>query len=54
MGRHPLGDKAEDTKPTPVRIDAALRARIDAARGAQPVAAFIRDAVVEKLDREGS
>ena len=52
MGRLPLGESADDTKATPVRIDAALRGRIDAARGKQPVAAYIRDAVVEKLDRE--
>ena len=51
MGRKPLGQTVDDTKPTPVRFEAGMRAQIDKARGTQPFAAFIREAVQEKLDR---
>lgn len=51
MGRPPLGKNAEDTKPTPIRFEAVMRARIDAARGEQKFAAFIREAVERELKR---
>lgn len=49
MGRLPLEEKAEDTKPTPIRFGKDLLARIDAARGTEARAKFIRTAVEEKL-----
>jgi hypothetical protein len=53
MGRNPLEESASDTKPVPVRIGPDLRARIDEARGATPVAKFIREAVERELERRG-
>lgn len=47
MGRPPLG-----VKPTTVRLPVETIDRIEAVAGKQKVAQFIRDAVVEKLDRE--
>lgn len=52
MGRLPLEENASDTKPTPIRFGKDLLARIDGARGSKPRAAFVRDLVVEGLDRE--
>lgn len=46
MGRPPLGNK-----PTIVRLSEEDRARIEAIVGSRGMAAFIRDAVREELDR---
>jgi hypothetical protein len=53
MGRPPLGKTAQDTKPTPIRFEAGMRARIDQARGDQKFAEFIREAVERELKRRG-
>lgn len=54
VGRPPLGKSAKDTKPVLIRFDAAMRAKIDAAlRPAEPLAAFIREAVERELKRRG-
>lgn len=47
MGRPPLG-----VKPTTVRLPVETIERIEALAGKQKVAGFIRDAVVEKLERD--
>lgn len=52
MGRKPLGKTASDTKKTHVRLEAGLKDRINAARGSVSMAAFIREAAIEKLERE--
>ena len=46
MGRPPLG-----VKPTTVRLPVETIDRIEAVAGKQKVAGFIREAVVEKLER---
>ncbi|WP_259384486.1 YlcI/YnfO family protein [Bacillus thuringiensis] len=54
MGRPPLGKNADDTKPTPVRFEAQMRARIMAAlRPGESFAAFLRDAAERELKRRG-
>jgi hypothetical protein len=53
MGRRPLGETAESTKATQVRFEAAMRERIDAARGKQSMGSFIREAVERELERRG-
>ena len=52
MGRPPLGKKAEDTKPIPVRLDISMRARINSlVEHGESVAAFIRQAVEREIER---
>lgn len=51
MGRPPLSIKS-DTKMTGVRLTEDVRQRIEAVAGPNRMAAFIRDAVLEKLARE--
>lgn len=52
MGRKPLGESADDTKKTHVRLDAAMHADIERVRGPRSMAGYIREAVAEKLERE--
>lgn len=52
MGRPPLGQKADDTKPTPVRLEASMRARIAAVLApGEKLAAFMRTAAEAELQR---
>jgi len=53
MGRKPLGGSGEKTVTVPMRWAPALLARVDAARGDSDRSAFVREAVTEKLEREG-
>lgn len=52
MGRKPLGGEGEKTLMKPMRWAPALLARVDAARGDRDRSDWVREAVVEKLDRE--
>lgn len=52
MGRKPLGESADDTKKTHVRLDPSMHASIHRVRGKRSLAAYIREAVAEKLERE--
>lgn len=52
MGRKPLGESASDTTPTPVRLEAGMRARIKAVlRPGEKLAAFMRTAAEAELHR---
>ena len=52
MGRKPLGDKANDTKATQVRLEASVRARIDAVLAPhESLAAFLRKGAEAELRR---
>lgn len=51
MGRPPLNRDSE-TKTTLVRLEADMMARLDALAGPNRRAAFIREAVAEKLERD--
>jgi hypothetical protein len=53
MGRPPLGSTAADTKKTHVRLEASMLADIERVRGPRTMAAYLREAVAEKLAREG-
>lgn len=50
MGRPPLSSKSK-TKTTAVRMTEDLMRRIDAVAGPNRMAAFIREAIEEKLER---
>lgn len=52
MGRKPLGGEGEKTLMKPMRWASSLLARVDAARGDRDRSDWVREAVVEKLDRE--
>lgn len=51
MGRPPLSQKSE-TRPTMVRLTAHVRERIVSLVGAMGMAAYIREAVEQRLQRD--
>lgn len=53
MGRKPLGGTGEKTVMVPMRWAPALLSRIDGATGGKDRSVFVRQAVLEKLEREG-
>lgn len=53
MGRKPLGGSGEKTVMKPMRWAPALLAEVDTARGDRDRSEWVREAIAEKLARDG-